>query len=178
MPHYNENPNAGSNYFKATTLDSGPKKLRIMSPAFVFAECWSDDKTPVRAESIAELAGMRPAGGWRVQKGKEDSPHWVNAYIVWNHTEKALQVATFHQAGILKGFDQLENNEDWGDVREYDISLSRSKKSNGFFEYSVQGCPKKALPQEALEAWEKFENECVGLPALLSGGNPFQVFGN
>jgi len=178
MAYYTPNPGSGGNYFKVKDLDSGPRKVRIMSQQFRFAECWSDDKTPVRAETIAELASKRPANGWRVQNGKEDRPRWVCAFVVFDHKDEELKVAAFHQSEVLQGLDRLENNEDWGDVRGYDVTLSRTKKDNGFFSYSVDAVPHKPLPKKAQEAYEKYENECVGLAALLTGGNPMDLFGN
>jgi hypothetical protein len=177
MAHYTPNPGSGS-YFKVASLDAAPHKLRIMSKEFRFAECWADDKTPVRAETIAELAEKRPAKGWRVQKDKEDKPKWVCGYIAWDHNDSRLLVASFHQTEILQGFDRLENIKDWGDIRGFDVMLSRKKGENGFFSYKVDAVPHKPLPKEAQEAYEKYENECVGLAALLTGGNPMDLFGN
>lgn len=178
MGKYTPNANSGSKrYFKMSSLDAGPVRFRMLVfPYLTGVECWADDKTPVRAASLAELLSLRPANGWRVQKGKEDSPRDFIAGVGWNYSAKEIQVALFTQATVLGKLESLENNEDWGDPTKYDLKLSRELKANGFYEYSVDPCPHKPVPPEAASAWKDLSDKWTGLSALLSGGDPFKPF--
>jgi hypothetical protein len=45
--------------------------------------------------------------------------------VVWNYIDKQVQILEITQASIRKALEELEANEDWGDLRGYDITVKR-----------------------------------------------------
>lgn len=166
---------AGGNYFKLKTLDNGPVKLRVLSEPVTGYECWTQENKPMRRDSLAALLEAKPTNGWRVEKGEEDRPKFFVAFFVWNHSEKAVQVAMFPQKTVRQQLEALENNADWGDLTGFDFTISRTKAGDKVT-YTIQPSPAKPLPKDAVASWEKVSSEAVGLAALFNDGSPFQPF--
>jgi hypothetical protein len=73
------------------------------------------------------------------------------------------------QASIQGPIEDLVANEDWGDPREYDLTIT--KKGEGLeTEYSVQPSPQKPVPTEAHAAYRAVK---IDLDALFRGADPF-----
>ena len=56
----------------------------------------------------------------------------------------------------MKVIQELSEDEDWGDAREYDITVTQKKEGN-FIKYSVKPSPQKALKASIEEAFEESE---------------------
>jgi hypothetical protein len=180
---------ASGNWFKMTALDDGPVKVSMFGDDGTgFAEltgyeCWKPDGKPARATSLAELLSLKPAAGWRVEKGKEAQPKFFLARCGYNHKAKKFMTFMFAQKTIRQQLETMvENGEDFGDLRGYDIILSRVCEGSGDTKkvtYSVQGVQrKKPLPPEVLAEWKRIESECLGLPAIFNDGDPLALFGD
>lgn len=179
---------AGGNWFKMTALDDGPVKVTMFGDEGTgFAEltgyeCWKKDGKPMRAPTKAELLERKPAEGWRVERGKEDEPKFFIARCGYNHTAKKFQCFMFAQKTIRQQLETMvENGEDFGDLREYDIILSRKSEGTGDTKkvtYSVQGVQrKKPISPEVLAEWARINEECMGLAAIFNDGDPLALFG-
>ena len=166
---------SSGSWFRTKDLKDAPAKLRILSDPMTGYECWTVEGKPLRAQSKAEL--LETGADWRVEKGKQDEPKFFAAFFVWNHNVKAVQVAQFTQKTIRQQLEALENNEDWGDLKGFDVTLSRTDAGDKV-SYTVQPSPAKPLPKNAEAEWQRVQDECVGLAALFSGGNPMDVFGS
>lgn len=167
--------NTSGAWFRTKDLKDAPVKLRILSEPTVGYENWTAEGKPLRADSLAEL--LATGADWRVEKGAESKPRFFAAFFVWNHAAKCVQVAQFTQKTIRQQLEALENNEDWGDLTSFDITLSRADAGDKV-SYTVQPSPAKPLSKEAQAEWARVKEECVGLAALFTGGNPLDVFGN
>ena len=165
----------GGNYLKLKALDNGPIKLRVMSEPVTGYECWTKENKPMRRDSLAALLEAKPNGGWRVENGEEDRPKFFVAFFIWNHNDKAVQVAMFPQKTVRQQLDALEENEDWGKLTGYDLTISRVKAGDKVT-YTIQPSPAKPLPKDAVAAWAEVDGQAVGLAALFNDGNPFQPF--
>jgi hypothetical protein len=64
-------------------------------------------------------------------------PKFFWAMAVWNCAAKAVQVLEITQASIIGPIEELLVNSDWGDPREYDLTIN--KKGEGLeTEYSAR----------------------------------------
>lgn len=80
---------------------------------------------------------------------------WGNA--VWNYGEDKAQAYSYTKT-IVNRVKELEEDEDWGDVREYDVKVSRKGSTKEDTEYSLTPNPsKKSLTKEQIEACEKLD---------------------
>ena len=162
LPDNYERPTSSGNYMKYA---EGAKKLRILSAPIIGHEYWTRDKKPVRSrepfQGVPEDA--------KLEDGKF-KPKFFWALAVWNYAAKAVQVLEITQASIIGPIEELIANSDWGDPREYDLTIN--KKGEGLeTEYSVQPSPEKPVPEEALAQLKATQ---IDLEALYRGEDPFK----
>ena len=65
---------------------------------------------------------------------------------------------------------RLFNDEDWGNPKEYDITVNRVGLEKGDTKYHVNAKPKSPITQEMLTA---VEDAKIDLRAMFEGGYPF-----
>ena len=46
--------------------------------------------------------------------------------LVWNYKESRIQILELTQAGLKRELVTLAKDEEWGDPRKYDISITKS----------------------------------------------------
>jgi hypothetical protein len=161
LPAGYEVPKAPSDYMK---FEDGKNKFRILSAPLMGFMYWTIDKKPVRqAETFKGVPGDA-----KLEDGKFKPKHFW-ALVVWNYADSRLQILELTQASIQGPIQDLASNEDWGDPREYDITVTKSGQLLET-EYSVVPSPKTAVPEEAHKAYREAR---VNLEALFEGGDPF-----
>ena len=183
----NDEKSGSGNWFKMTSLDDGPVRVTFLGDSgtgfgeVTGYECWKKDGKPMRRQTLAELLEDKPAEGWRVEKGEEDRPKFFVARCGYNHSAKKVHTFLFAQKTIRQQLESLvENTEDFGDLSEYDVILSRKSEGSGENKkvtYSVQGVQrKKPIAPEILAEWKRITEECIGLPAIFNDGDPLAPF--
>jgi hypothetical protein len=90
---------------------------------------------------------------------------------VWNYEAARLQILELTQASIQGPIEDLVANADWGDPRDYDITITK-KGQKLDTEYSVQPSPHKAVPAEAHHAYREAR---INPDALFDGQDPFST---
>jgi hypothetical protein len=161
FPKDYELPKTPSGYMK---LEDGQNKFRILSAPLIGWMYWTKNNKPVRSP---EPFTSTPEDA-RLDDDAFKPKHFWNL-IVWNYAEKRLQILEITQASIQGPINDLVCNADWGDPREYDITITK-KGQKLDTEYTVQPSPQKAVPGEALAA---FQAQRINLEALYVGGDPF-----
>lgn len=147
---------ASNGYMK---LKEGDNKIRVLSSAIVGYENWHDKK-PHRWR----INGKPPAD---IQFEDKNKLFW--AFIVFNYEQGAVQILEITQAQIRKQLESLVNDKDWGNPKEYDISIKRSGTGMDT-SYSVLPKSHSKLTKEIQEAVDGAE---INLEALFDGGDPF-----
>ena len=153
-----------------TRFEDGENRLRVLSTAIVGWEYWTDDeeggRKPNRVRTFDELPDEV-----KEATGRERAKHFW-AFVVYNYNDKALQILELTQRSIMKAFEGLDQSKSWGDVREYDLVVKRTKTGpkDRDVEYGVMPEPKKALSKEIKE---EFERIAVDLTKLYDGDDPF-----
>lgn len=160
LPKDYKRPETPSNYMK---LEDGQNKLRIMSEPVMGFLYWNRDNKPVRV-----TMNERPEGRPEDMRDDDKIKHFW-ALIVWNYAEKRLQILELTQASIQGPIEDLAANADWGDPREYDITITKTGQKLDT-EYSVMPSPARPVPDEARQA---FSVTKIDLEQLFSGGDPF-----
>ena len=75
------------------------------------------------------------------------------------------------QSSILSRLQSLVHNEDWGDPREYSLTVTRSGEGLST-KYEVDASPHKPTPPEILEQYRGMK---INLNALFDGKSPFDT---
>jgi hypothetical protein len=91
--------------------------------------------------------------------------------VVWNYKEKKIQVMEITQKTIMSVLYELEQKEEYGDLKEYDIEITK-KKEGDKTTYTTLGMPPKILSKEIKEEYEKTE---VKLEKLFEGEYPMET---
>jgi len=148
-----------SNYSK---LQKGDNKFRIMGSPLLGWEDWTADKKPVRYP-------MNGKPEHSINPEKPIKHFW--AMPVWDYQMNKVTILEITQKSIQNAVGALAKNADWGDPRNYDITITRA--GDGMqTEYSVTPIPPKKLPKEITDA---FGAATINLEALFDGGDPFKL---
>lgn len=160
--------NSGGNYMK---LQAGANQFRIVGSG--------DDKpNPGFIQGMLGWAnnddGSRRPFRWKVDEAPprnfEEEPKEFIAMLVWNYKESRIQILELTQQGLKRELYNLAKDEEWGDPRKYDISITKSGEKLETT-YAMTPKPHKKRGDEINEA---VKNLKVNLAALYSGGDPFE----
>jgi hypothetical protein len=150
-----------------TKFEEGKTRFRVLSNPLLGFEYWNEDKKPVRSlnkfESIPEDAKLDAEGKFKQRH------FW--AMKVYNYNTSQVEVLEITQKTIQTTILAYAENEDYGDPRTYDITVTRQGEKMET-NYSVIASP----PKEAIKQVTDADLETpVNLQALLTGDNPFDT---
>ena len=164
IPQGTEIPKGSSQFAK---LQDGKNRFRFLSEVVIGWEMWQNKK-PVRHEG--SVCKFKPEDA-DINKNGKPAINYFWAMVVWNYQAKAVQVLEITQKTIMNPlYNDLEQNPDWGDLRNYDIEINKSKEGDKT-NYSVIGIPPKAVSPEIVEAFEKSK---IDLKKLFEGKYPIE----
>ena len=161
IPKGTEIPKSTNQFAK---LQDGKNKFRILSDVVTGWEGWKDKK-PFRHEGqVCKITADQ------VDTNKDGGPNinYFWAMVVWNYTTERVQVLEITQKTIMGPLYDLEQNVDWGDLKNYDIEINR-KKEGDKTSYTVLGIPPKPLAPAIAKAYEESDAD---LSKLFSGEYP------
>lgn len=147
-----------SNYFR---FEDGENNIRILSSAITGWEYFNKDNKPVRSKEEFEET---PSD---IKQGGKIKEFW--AFVIWNIKAEKLQIMEVTQRTIMQQIMALIDNPKWGDVKSFDISITKKGKSLDTT-YSVVPNPK--TPVEAI-AQAQYDNSNINLSSLFNGTDPF-----
>ncbi len=142
---------AGSSSFMK--LEEGANRFRIMTDAVIGWEGWVDAK-PFRREGIDKNINDDEVDVDPKYKKPKINHFW--AFKVWDYTDNAPKLLEITQKTIMKSIQGLVDDPDWGDPKEYDLSITKVKEGDRTT-YSVKAYPPKPVTPEVLEASENSE---------------------
>lgn len=161
-------PETPSDYMR---FQQGANKFRVLSNAVVGYEYWNIDNKPVR---LKEYPNYIPEDARPNKDGALDNPKHFWAFVVYNYNTERVQILEITQKGIMDTIYNLNNNEDWGDPKEYDITVNRKGESLET-KYDTQPSPKTELTEKIKKAHAAKK---VDLDALFTSGSPFESAGS
>src|SRR5690348_1619226 len=168
LPDGYQTPVTASNYME---LAEGLNSLRVLSPAIVGYEWWTEDadgqRKPVRVRTEEEVPEEIRTTTDRRARARH---FW--AFVVYNNDAKAVQVLVVKQQTIMGAIEALIRNPKWGDPRDYDLLIEKAKTGTRErdVEYSVLPEPKASVD---LGIAELFQQMPIDLEALFAGADPF-----
>ncbi len=150
-----------SNYMKFKK--EGAHKFRVLSSAIIGFEYFKADNKPVRSRvPFEETPGIK--------KGGKVNHFW--AFVVYNYEAKRVQILEVTQKSIQTQMQDYIKNPDWGNPKDYDITVNRKGTSMNDTEYTVMPSPHKPVDPSIKEQFEKMR---INLEALYEDEDPFQV---
>lgn len=162
LPQDYKIPDATTGYMR---LQQGKNKFRVVSSAIIGNEFWitkeDGKRSPVRKRMNEQINISE------IEEDEQIKHFW--AFIVWNYDTNSLQILELTQKSLQKAIKAYVDNEDYGDPKGYDITITRDgEKLNT--EYSVIASPPKPLNQEIKKL---VDTTPINLEALYEGGDPF-----
>ena len=168
-PSVHEKP---SEYFNVK--EEKQYKLRIMSEIIDGFFGWTEvlvegkkKRKPLRFKTLKEANQVEFSHGKYDDPSKPVIPKQFWATIVWNYELEIFQVWEITQKGIMKQLDSLANHSDWGDFKNYDLTIERI--NNQPVEYPILSSPSKPVSKEISSAFKKLK---YNLELLYDGGHP------
>lgn len=166
LPDTYEPPQSG-NYMK---LQIGENRIRVLGSAIVGNEFWVTEndggRRPVRRR-MHEVIEAHELGV--DQHGSKERPKHFWAFPVWNYKVNQVQVLEITQRGIQESIRALDEAQDWGDPKGYDI-LIRKSGSGLDTNYQVMPGRQSDIPTDAMREYLRLN---VDMEALYEGGDPF-----
>jgi hypothetical protein len=168
LPEGYETPEAESHYMELT---EGLNSIRILSRAVVGYEWWTEgeggERRPARVRTEAEVPEE-----FRTTFDRRSRARHFWAFVVYNYDALAVQVLVVKQQTIMGAIEALIRNAKWGDPRDYDLLIEKSRTGTRErdVEYSVMPEPKAPVDPGIVELAKQVS---VDLEALYSGGDPF-----
>ncbi len=142
-------------------------KIRVLSD-FISGKCvWGepDGKRVCTRRRAEESMPVGAIGYSEVYKRTEPIRQFIAA-VVYNYTTDQVEVFETDKATIIGQIVEIESNEDWGDCKGYDISISKGGEGMET-KYSVLPSPGKFDKQVE---WKNIHVE-----VLFDGGDPFKA---
>jgi len=145
-------------------LEQGENVFRILEDVKTGWCIWKDGK-PERQEGDTCFYKIENAD---INKFGKPALNYFWIMAIWNYKTKKVETLEITQKTIMTPLFDLENNGKWGDLKNYDISITK-KGSGNDTEFSVVPNPKEPLTDEIKKAFEDSE---IDLSKLFKGEYP------
>ena len=171
LPDDYEEPIITGNYMK---FEEGDNAFRVLSSAIVGWEIWGDKVVDGKTQRVPYRFHQheKVPTEYTELENENNRFKFFWAFVVWNRAAKKIQILEITQSGIRKAIGALSRNEKWGNPKEYDIVVTRTKTGSEAMnvEYSVTPEPREQLEQEIARAYVE---KGIKLDALYKGDDPF-----
>lgn len=157
-------PPASSSQF--AKIQDGQNRFRVLSDIVIGWEAWKDNK-PTRRPGAENT--FKPEDADLDRNNRPSIKHFW-AMVVYSYNDKAIKVLEITQKTVMAALFNLEESEDWGDMKGYDITITKTGKGTDT-SYAVLGVPPKPLAPEIAELYEK-NKDSIDLNKLFSGEYP------
>lgn len=153
-------PASGSDGLFMKKLEQGENRLRILTtpiPGYVW---WPENENkPVRVKDASEI-----------KTGVTDAKYFWFLTIAINDEVKFLEIK---QKTILNQIKALSDNKEWGEVQDYDITITRSGQDLET-QYTVVPNPKKAVSDDVKKKWADIQAR-YNADNLFTHGTPLEA---
>ena len=151
-------------------------RFRVLGEAVDGFIWWTDEDGKRRPNRVRDLSEVPERFKDNVAEDDERSKYFI-AMLVWNYKfEKdddgkwvgKAQILDLTQVSIYGVLSSLEVNEDWGDLKGYDIKVEKSGEGKNT-RYEVTPVPHKPFDDKDKDI------PTVNLKALFDGADPYDV---
>ena len=141
-------------------LEQGENRLRILTTPIAGYVWWPEgDNKPKRVKEPGDI-----------DTGVQDAKYFWFLTIAIDDQVKFLEIK---QKTILSQIKALSDNKEWGEVQDYDITITRSGQDLET-QYTVVPNPKKALDKEVLKKWNNIKSRYAA-DNLFTNGTPLEA---
>lgn len=158
----------GGNYLNK--FEEGTTRIRILSDPIIGSLYWvlgeGGKNSPRRLKESTEELEAVPAEALPDKYGNYIKNFW--AFAVYNYQEKKVQIMEIVQTTIQDQLYTLNEDPDWGDLKQYDIKINKIEGDR--IKYEVLPAPKTELSMEVANAYAE---TTPNLEALYEGEDPF-----
>lgn len=173
-------PDKSKQFMKLTPGDNVIRVLSAPMLGYVVFVNVDDKQKPYRRGmeegdftefDLEELNAKKTKGG-TFEGGKH---FWI--VLVWDYAAKAPKILEITQLSILRPLYGLTEDEDWGDIREFDVNIKREGTGKNDTSFEVIPKPHKPLSPEIEECLTTLEeNNLLNLNAIWEGEYPFEIY--
>lgn len=182
LPKSYQLPDKSKQFMK---IKPGDNVVRFLSNPLTGWLVFTEDKKPVRrpydekSNTLGDFtkAEMEEMKAKKVENGEfEGSRHFWIA-LVWDRNSNTPKILEITQITIIRALMNLYKDEDWGDLRQYDVNIHREGTGQFDTEFSVNPKPQKPLTENIVETIQKLEeNGLLDLDAIWKGDYPFEKY--
>ncbi len=158
-------PSAGESTYTLRNLNSGESvKIRILSDVVSGFSLWSENNgkpLAIRAKAKEDIDASKAA----VNKltGKPNTVKQCIAAVVYNYNSKSIETLETDKATIIRALWSLDQDEDFGDLKKYDIKIKKSGTGTDT-KYEVNPLSKEPVSKEIQDV---FKDSDIDLEALF-----------
>lgn len=169
LPDGYEAPKQSGNYL--SKFDEGDTRFRVLSSAITGYMWFVKDKEgkpkPHRVKSFKDV----PAEVLKAKDSRDRQKHFW-AFVIYNYDAEAIQIMEIKQATLQKGIEALVRNQKWGNPKDYDIVITKTKtgSSEKDVEYNLLPDPKTKTDEGVLRVYRDME---LDLNLLYQSRDPF-----
>lgn len=152
----------GGGYMK---FKPGDNRFRILSKPLIGSVLWITEdgsRKPLRFRATESIP---------TEQVQDSLPKFFNTFVVYNYQTQEIEILEITQKGILSTLRSLDKDEDWGDLRTYDLVVKRQGEDLQT-SYEVVPKPKAKLTEEIKN---KYQDKKINLEALFDGADPFNT---
>lgn len=164
-------------------LQNGDNVIRVLTTPTLGWEIFTEDNKPIRKQFIngnnnftsEELEEYDAKRDERTGKIIPPKHFWI--LLVWDFSTNSPKVLEVTQITVIRKLHAYLKEEDWGDLRGYNINITRTGTGKNDTEYDVIAKPHKDLPEDVKKVVEELkEKNLVNLDAIWNGDYPFEIY--
>ena len=154
-----------SNYM---TLLPGSNRFRALSNPIMGWEYWIDNpedkskRKPIRKRTVQEIDTN--------DIGLDDEVKHFWAFVVWNYRDVRIQILEITQKSVMNPMTALQEDPDYSDPKQYDVTIARSGNDKNSTKYSVLPGVPKPIDPSIIDDYNRMN---INLEALFTGDDPF-----
>ena len=163
LPKGTEEPEKISRFFNKWAL--GANKFRAIGDAIIGYEWWAPGDGRKDAHRVKTIDEVPP----EFKSGGDDDVKYFWKFPIYDYSTGMIRILHISQKTIREELTDYLNNPDWGDFREYDITVTA--KGDGFDrKYTVVPSTKKEVTEEIKLASGLY----INMEAFFAGEDPFE----
>lgn len=164
----------GENRYTMTGLKSGEAvKFRFMSDLIAGNSVWGEDEKGNRVCTRVKTGENIPTSAIGVNKftGEPERVKQFVAGVVYNYNTEKIEIFETDKSTVIEPLFEYELNDDYGDLKNYDITIKKTGEKMET-KYSVIASPPKKIDEGIVQFYKDTQ---VDLSALYRGDDPFKV---
>lgn len=162
--------NSSGGYAFNQLKSSGDKiKVRVLGDWVTGRLVWGDSESGGRKPNRFKYGEKIPAEAYGINHftGEKEKLHQFIAAVCYNYGTERVEILEIAKKTVIRQIYDLECDDDWGDSRGYDLTISRTGTGTDT-KYAT-------IPSNKGKFKKKVDHEKVDIEAIFTGENPFEA---